>query len=616
MSVIHTERERSLDARLLIIPVILTVAFIVFFFRLWFLNVVQASALTERADTLRATSMSVVAPRGIIVDRKGRLLAGIRPEIVVSAIPATVAKDNKGLKALSALMDLPLDKLQDKAKNGSWRPYLPTPVVRNTPIHIASEIVEESNLFPGLVVQSQPMRYYSDTTSLAHILGYVWTPDEKDIRRLERSGRKPSEFVGKLGIEYQYELDLMGREGKDKLEVDNRRRPLRSVSSDNPVPGMRLILSIDADLQRYAQDLLGSRRGAVVALDPTNGEVLCLVSSPTYDTSLFQGGISTADFKSLMNDPEKPQINRAISAAYAPGSTFKIVTTLAAVKSGKFNPNETVFCPGYLKVGNKRIKCLGHHGAISYQRALAKSCNTYFMTLALRSGPDAIREACKDVGLGFRTGIDLRSESRGVVPTREWVLKHKRPPDWYPGNTAIFGIGQGELAVTPLQMASLVSFIANEGYAYRPHLLKAKVAPGADSKPVAYEPEILGREDVSPLIWRMMKSAMRQVIEDGTAGKARISGLVWGGKTGSAENHMKQLDTHSWFIGIAPLDHPRIAIAVLVENAGHGGDVAAPIARGVVERYLFPPAKPAKASSKTPEASVTVSTPVPFPSER
>lgn len=616
MSVIHTERERSLDARLLIIPGVLFIAFIAFFFRLWYLEVVDAGALAERAANLRATSISVVAPRGIVLDRKNRMIAGVRPEIVIFAVPGVIQKHPEVLKKLSHMVGTPLAKLQEKVAKGNWRPYLAVPVVRNAPIAVATRIAEAGDRLPGLSVQSQPMRYYADTTSMAHVMGYVWTPDDKDVRRLERSGRKPAEYVGKLGIEYQYELQLMGKEGTEQLEVDNRRKPLRSIASDNAVPGSRLILSIDLELQRYAQSLLAGRRGAIVALDPSNGEVLCLVSSPTYDSSLFQGGISAADFKALLDDPEKPQINRAISAAYAPGSTFKIVTTIAAVEAGVFNPNMTVFCPGYLQVGNKKIKCLGHHGAITYQRALAKSCNTYFMTLALKAGPDAIRRACQEVGLGNRTGIDLRSESRGVVPTREWILKHKRPPDWYPGNTAIFGIGQGEISVTPLQMASLVSIVANEGFSFQPHLLRAQVLPGPDAKVVPFDPIELGRVDVPSSTWGMIKAAMRQVIDDGTAGKARIPGLIWGGKTGSAENHMKQLDTHSWFVGIAPLDRPKIVIAVLVENAGHGGDVAAPIAKDVVQRYLFPPANSAKAPSKTPTASVRESALPDSPIER
>jgi len=586
MSVIHTERPKPVDARILIIPVLLAAAFLLFFFRLWYLNIANASALVEKAEGLRTSKVSLMAPRGLIYDRRGRPIASVKPEIVITAIPAIVKNNSIVLKKLAHQTGLSVESLKESVDKGAWRPYLPTPVVRKADIKTATWIAESGDRLPGLDVQSLPLRVYADTKSMAHVLGYVWTPDQKDVDRFSEQGRRPGSYVGKLGIEYQYEFDLMGSEGFEKLEVDNRRRPVRSLASDNPVPGRKLILSVDLELQRYALSLLAGKRGAIVAIDPSNGEVVCLVSSPTYDTAVFEGGLSKTEYAALQADEDKPQINRAINAAYAPGSTFKIVTTVAAIQAGVFDPNRYVVCPGYLRVGNKNIKCLGRHGAISFQRAFAKSCNTYFMTHALRAGPDALRKASLQFGLGARSGIDLRSESSGVVPTREWIAKHKRPAVWYPGNTAIFGIGQGEISTTPLQMACVAAMVAQDGELYKPHVLRAIVPPGPDSASIPTLPEIFTRVDVPTETWSMIRKAMRQVIEDGTAGRAKIAGLDWGGKTGSAENHMKRRDTHSWFVGIAPIDKPRIALAVLVENAGHGGDVAAPIARQLVSRYL------------------------------
>lgn len=336
-----------------------------------------------------------------------------------------------------------------------------------------------------------------------------------------------------------------------------------------------------------------------MALAPKTGEILCLVSSPGFDTALFQKGISTQNWNLLRSDEGHPMINRAIGSSYAPGSTFKIVVTLAAMQAGTWSPSQTNFCPGYITVGNRRPKCLGTHGAIAYHSAFARSCNTYFADLARRTGEDAVREMAQRLGIGRRTGIDLPAESRGLVPTPEWLQGRKLK--WYPGDTVNLGIGQGYLAATPLQMASVASLVANEGVAYKPHLVKATIPPDTQGRAVPAELHELVRIDLPPAQWRALKSAMVEVIQTGTArAAASIPGLVWGGKTGSAE-HAKREHTHSWFVGVAPMDDPKIAVCVLVEAAGHGNTVAAPIAKEVVRTYLKAGA-PMPAAGEPPKA--------------
>ncbi|MBI3721397.1 MAG: penicillin-binding protein 2, partial [Fimbriimonas ginsengisoli] len=483
------------------------------FLRLWYLQVVKGDELSERARFFRNTAVSRPAPRGIVFDRKGRVLAGVRSVYVVTAIPAIVRKNDWVLGKIAEMLGTDEQKLADRVKDAAWRPYLPATIMVNVGVQIASRIAELGADLPGIGIESQPMRTYPDPKTFAHVLGYVWTPNENDVARLADLDVKPAAYVGKLGIEYVYEKDLMGAAGQERLEVDAKRRPVRLVGRDNAVPGAQAILSIDAELQRLAVEQLGGRPGAVVAIDPNNGEVLCLASSPTYDASLFDGGISHADWERLSDNPDRPLLNRAASASYAPGSAFKLVVSLAAMRKGTFDPNRTFYCPGYYTVGNRKSKCLGQHGSISYHEALTKSCNTYFSDLAVRTGADAIRDEAIACGFNSQTLVDLRSESRGLVPTEEWIDKHRKPPQWYAGDTVNLGIGQGELRATPLQMANLVALVATRGRQYQPHLMHALRRPGAPAE--LTQPAMLHQVDAPEAFWDELTSAMADVTRRG-----------------------------------------------------------------------------------------------------
>ena len=593
MSVIHAPQKREVDLREIVPLILVGVALLVMFVRLWYLQVVQADELADKARALRTNSVSRIAPRGLIFDRNGTMVAGIKPEIVVTAVPGKVNRNKWVIDKLSEMLATPADKLWDKIEQSNWRPHLPTPIFVGVPIEVAARIVENSDSLPGIGVESQPMRYYPDTVSLCHLLGYVWTPSDRDVEYLKTLSIKPADYVGKNGLERIYEGDLMGTPGEETLEFDAKRRPLRVIGRDAPVPGNRLVLGIDLKLQQKAEKLLEGHKGAAVAIDPTNGEVLCLVSTPGFDASVFQRGISTENWDALQNDEGHPLINRAIGSRYSPGSTFKIVVAIAAMRAGVFSMTRPEFCPGYIQVGNARPKCLGVHGSITFHNAFMRSCNTYFANLARRVGPDILRETAEMLGIGRKTGIDLPSENRGLVPTDEWLASRKPPRQWFPGNTVNLGIGQGEIAATPLQMACVAALVANEGVSYKPHIVRSRQKPGAESVVERVPPEILAKIDAPATFWRELKSAMTAVIESGTArGAAKIPGLVWGGKTGSAEHRKREL-THSWFVGVAPLDStPKISVCVLVEAAGHGNTVAAPIAREIVKAYLRPETPP------------------------
>ncbi|MBV6459037.1 MAG: Peptidoglycan D,D-transpeptidase MrdA [Fimbriimonadaceae bacterium] len=587
MSVIHAPIEKKAEFKHLIVPVLFLLIFVIFFLRLWYLQVAQADNLRERAEALRTMSVTKLAPRGLIVDRKDRLLAGIKPVIVITAKPREIQRHPEVLRHVSDMTGIPLQKLEDEVAKNAWLPDVHAPITAGVSIEVATRIAESQDEYPGIGVESQPMRYYPDTKTHCHILGYVWTPNDKDVKRLEDLKLKPPKYVGKVGIEYIYEPMLMGSAGREMLEVNARRTRLYDIATERATPGKKLILTLDAELQRVALQALAGRKGGVAAIDPATGEVLALVSSPTFDAAWFEGGISRAQFKMLQDDPDKPQFNRAIAGAYAPGSTFKIVTTLASTLAGQFNPHSPVFCGGSVRVGNRNVRCMSRHGSVAFQSALAKSCNVYFITLGMRAGENSLRKACAEMGLGAKTGIDLLGESGGIVPTDAWIKRWRPDGRWYPGDTANFSIGQGEISCTPLQMAHLISIVANNGVSHRPHLVKAiqEAMETATATPLETEPP---RKVAAPLsMWTNLRSALVQVIQSGTARRtATIPGLEWGGKTGSAENRANHL-THSWFVGFAPADKPRIAIAVLVENAGHGGDVAAPIAAEIVRHHLF-----------------------------
>ncbi|MBX3118978.1 MAG: penicillin-binding protein 2 [Fimbriimonadaceae bacterium] len=586
MSVIHAPRRPELDLRQMWFLIVVGVWLVVIFLRLWYLQVVRADELQSRAVTMRTTSVAKLAPRGLIYDRNGVLIAGIKPQIVLTAKPAIINQNPWVLDKIAEMLGTSKTKLQDKVNDNAFRPYIAVPIFVGVPIEQATKIAEAGQYLPGVGVEYIPMRTYTDTLNYSHILGYVWTPSEKDVQRLEALGIKTPDYVGKNGVEYQYETALMGVPGLERMEVDARRRPQRVVERDNAVPGTKLILSIDDELQKYAYEQLRGRKGAVVALDPNTGEVLCLVSAPTFDSKLFEGGISKKDWEPLINDPDKPLYNRAVLSHYSPGSTFKIVDSISAAQNGLFDPRHYTVCNGYYKVGNRLSKCLGNHGAVSFDRAFTVSCNTYFSDLGMRIGPEALKKSSLECGLGQDTLIDLPSEDEGVVPTQEWL--EKRDLRWYPGDTVNMSIGQGALAATPLQMACIAALVANNGVSYRPHLVRARILPGPENKTIVQNPEVLAKVDLPGDFWRQLKDAMTHVMQSGTGrGIPPIPNVVWGGKTGSTE-HAKASQTHSWFVGIAPIDQPKIVVAVIVEAAGHGSKVAAPVARNVIAKFLSP----------------------------
>jgi penicillin-binding protein 2 len=583
-------------------PAIIVPGFLILAFRLYVLQIARSAEIRDEAQQSRQTSFTKLAPRGAIYDRKENLLAGVKVQFVVTMRPSAAKKYPEVVKRLAEILQMPQEEVLRRIQKEAWRDY-PAPIRVGAPIEIATQIAETPGL-TGVEIQEKSMRYYGDTNHFSHVMGYVWTPTKDDLERLEEDGvSEPAEYVGKTGIERAYEEDLMGVPGKVMKE---RRGKNELVSQEVAVPGKQLYLSLDRSLQEVAQKSLSSRgyRGAVVAIDPKTGEILAMVSNPTFDTSVFDGGISQQDYDKLTDAAnQKPLLNRAIAAKRAPGSTYKIVTAMAAYQAGKLSDSATAYCDGMYHFKNgKGLKCLGVHGAVGFQKAMAYSCNAFFCTIGVRAGKAAMEKAALDMGLGRKTGIELSGELMGDIPTDKWLEIQKLK--FYYGNLAQMSVGQGYVTTTPLQMANMVAMVANNGIQYRPHLVSAMKDPitGEIEK---VEPEINHEIKADSWFWEMLKNGLGGVMQYGTASRlAHIDGVDWCGKTGSAEVGVKGANpTDAWFVGFAPRQNPTIAICVFAEKAGHGGDAAAPIAAEVVSHWLFKSSKAASNAVIAPAGS-------------
>ncbi|MDI9641662.1 penicillin-binding protein 2 [Kamptonema cortianum] len=609
MSVIHAPPENPVTLRHLVLPGLLLLAMVSFFFRLWYLQVVVVDDYRREAENSGRIVDRSLAPRGKILDRNGELLADVSPAIVIMVKPADVAANDQILPKLASILDVPVKKL-DRAVKQRWsKGGLPVPVYVGATVQQAARIAESGELLPGVSIRTLAMRRYANSKAAPHIMGWVSVPSDTIEERLKSEGLVPADYVGRDGIETSYERNLMGVPGSNSFAVDRRGRPLRSLASEEAIPGDTLILSLDLRLQKLANELLEGRKGAIVMLDPRNGEVLTMASAPSYDLKTFEGGLTDDEVEYLYQNKDRPMLKRAIAGRYPPGSTFKIVTAMAAFEAGKFNPSSSLSCPGYLQLGNRRIRCENHPPtSYSFNMAFTKSCNTYFGNLARIVGDDLLRETTLKVGLGAPLGIDMIGESGGRVPDEEHIKKvHKRP--WSVGDTVNVGIGQGDLEVTPLQMASLAGMVAMHGVQYRPHLVRARWVAGDKAKVVPTDPSILRRFEASDSFWNQLQGAMRNVVVNGTARAAAIESAAVAGKTGSAENPVSRR-THAWFVGYAPADNPQIAFAILVETAGHGGEIAAPMAKRLLQSF-FSQSERQSAENK-PKISVKVS---PLPEE-
>lgn len=553
---------------------------------------------------IRLQALSPV--RGLILDRNGVVLAQNTAVYALKVTPERVPDMDLMLAEVGQIVDLSDREILAFKQRSSRRPGFKKQLLKTQLDDAeAAKFAVNEYRFPGVTLEAVLHRDYPFAELTAHFLGYVGRISEKDQNRLEEEKYKGISHTGKSGIEKQYERALVGSTGFEEVEIDAHGRTLRTISREGAIPGDNLRLTIDIELQREARRALGASRGAVVAMDPSNGEVLAMVSNPSFDPNLFVDGIDHATYSALRSLKDKPFLNRALHGRYAPGSTIKPIFAEVVIEEG-IDPEESVFCPGwYMLPGSTRqYRCWKKtgHGRVDLHAAIEQSCDVYFYEMGKRLGIGQMAGVLKKFGLGSQSGVDLPGEPDGLVPSAEWKLATRNEP-WYPGEDLITAIGQGFLMTTPLQLARVASILANRGSVVQPRLLMSK------NDPLSGEPEELSNKKNTRNL-HINTEAMDRVIRAMTAvmssprGTARMSGrrsaYSIAGKTGTAqviaiaqgeeydEDSLKEeFRDHALFIAFAPVENPKIAIAVVVENGGSGAGVAAPVARKVLDHFFL-----------------------------
>ena len=591
-----------LKKRLMGVAACLMIAFAVLLIRFVYLQVIQGEEYRRLSKNNCIRLQSVPASRGLIYDRNGVLLVDNRPSFDLQIVLNDAAPLKDTVEKVSTFTGLPLvdimKRIQDAGKISRHKPLL---IERNITRDQLAAV--EAHLFdlPGISVNVEPKRNYIYKKSAAHIIGYLGEINAEELRSSRYPDVKSGESIGRYGAEKVFEHILHGKRGGRQVEVDANGRLVRIISTVDSLPGKNLFLTIDSDLQQKSEALLEGKDGAIVAIDPSNGDVLVMASSPSFDQNDFIGGISVKKWRKLMADPGRPMSNKAIQGEYPPASTYKILTAIAALEEGVINSKTTRFCPGYYKYGNRSYRCWKKwgHGDVDVVDALEKSCDVFFYRAGEETGVDTLAQYARGCGFGRPTGIELDNERPGLVPTSAWKKRRFGVP-WQGGETLSIAIGQGFNLVTPLQMAVFIGAVGNGGTIYRPRILKSLQA--YDGKKIPQEePEIIGGLPAGGDTLKIIRKGLFNAVQGsrGTARSIQIKGLNIAGKTGTAQvfslkkgdrDRLDELDyylrDHAWFVCYAPADNPLIAVSVIIEHGEHGSTAAAPVARDVVAAFL------------------------------
>lgn len=574
-----------LTKRTLALRVALLLAFLSFAARLWYWQVYRHDHFAAAARANRVRRVPLPPPRGIIFDRHGKVLTTSRCVNNVAIVPAALPDDRREevLRRLAFLLRKSPQEVTDVFDATLGRPFEPVTIAENVDMRTVVAVEENRPRLPGVLIVTNIARHYVNGRFAAHLLGHIGEVTPEELERRQRRDVRPGDLVGKLGVERQFDVYLVGARGSEWVEVNASGQPVRTIGRSPQKTGQSVFLTIDARLQRAAEEGLNAagRPGAVAVVDVRNGEVLALASKPDFDPNQFGHRIPSALWWALMKDERRPLYNRAIAGLNPPGSTFKLITALAGLERGAITPHTTYVCPGGLHIGRYFKRCWKAHGACDLYKAIAASCDVYFYHVSRRVGPDAIAHVARRFGLGQKTGIDLAGEAAGLIPTPAWKKKRWRQ-EWFGGDTLNMSIGQGYVQTTPLQMACLTAAIANGGTYYRPHLLK-KVVADRGKLVLRYEPQ--GRSVHTALRFiDIVRQGMRDAViaPGGTAHLMNMPQVTVAGKTGSAEDARTE-KSHAWFVCFAPYENPQIALCVMLEAAGHGGTEAAPIAKKILE---------------------------------
>ncbi|MCX5854195.1 MAG: penicillin-binding protein 2 [Deltaproteobacteria bacterium] len=571
--------------------------------RMWHLQVIRGDELSQRSENNSVRLRKIRPLRGLIMDTNRQVLVDNQPSFDIVFMPnrsrniQDMAKKLKNLYEESSLafsMEFP--------SPGKKRFIAPVKLEKNINKKKLAVIETHALDLPGVAVEVVPIRQYLGGEMMAHIIGYTGEVSREDLEKDESGESGIGDITGKNGIEKYLDPYLKGKSGAEQVEVNVLGKEIKLVGRIQPVPGYNVMLTIDASLQKVAWEALKDMRGSVVAMDPRDGSVLALVSTPSFDPNLFNGGISIEDWENLSTDPSHPMENRAVAGQYPPGSTYKLIVAAAALEEGLITPDTTFFCNGSFELGNRTYRCWQKkgHGHVNLHRAIVESCDVYFYNLGKLIGVDKLAEYARGFGLGSASGIDLPREKGGLIPTKQWKLSRFRE-SWQMGETISLAIGQGYNLLTPLQLVNAYAALANGGVIYRPRLIKSiETMDGRVIK--SFEPEQKGKIPISKKNMEILRYALWGVVNEnggtghalrrkeadvcGKTGTSQVIGLPEDEKARKRKINLARFRDHALFVCFAPYKNPEIAIAVIVENAGHGGSVAAPIARKIIDAYF------------------------------
>ena len=597
-----TPDREWIKKRLMGASVCIAVVFILLVFRLLYLQIIKGEEYRRYSKNNCIRLKTIKAPRGLIYDRNGVLIVDNRPSFNLKIVLEDARPLEKTIRKLSELINVPYQEFSDKIGQFEKKSYYKPFVLKKNLSRKQLAVVEAHNFdLPGIMIAVEPRRNYIYKKSCAHMLGYIGEINKKELESKKYSGVTSGDSIGKYGLEKSFEDLLRGSRGGRQVEVDASGRVIRILREVDPIPGKNLYLTVDFELQHIAESMLEGKAGAVIAMDPSNGEVLAMASAPAFDQNDFIGGVSTAKWKELISDSKKPMINKAFQGEYPPGSVYKIVSAIAGLEENLIDQNTKFFCPGFHKYGNRVYRCWkkSGHGEVGIIEAIEQSCDVFFYHVGEKVGVDTLAKYAKGCGLARRTGIDLGNELKGLIPTSQWKLKRFGEP-WQGGENLSIVIGQSYDLVTPLQMAVLIAAVGNGGVLYKPQILKLVKNSDGDIIKKQFS-EITGNLPASEDTLKIVQKGLFDVVQGkkGTARIVRLKGVEMAGKTGTAqvfsikqgeeidEDELRyNLRDHAWFVCYAPAVNPVIAVSVLIEHGKHGSSGAGPVAKAIVKKYL------------------------------
>jgi penicillin-binding protein 2 len=590
--------EKNLNKKIRFSVILIVLSFFFIFFRLWYLQILNGSTYTKLSINNRIRVTKIPAPRGIILSKNKDIFVKSTPSFDLNLIPQDTPDIQKVLNKVSDLLDIDIDNLKKTIKKKEGRPpFEPITLKKELSWNEMSLFLSRKMDFQGLTIDVVPKRLYCIESFASHVFGFLGMINSDELNKQGDIAYSSGDLIGKYGLEKWGEKYLRGKKGGLQSEVDvfgNRQKILAEIK---PVPGNNIIISIEPNIQNTAEDLLKEKNGAIVAMDPQNGDIFALASSPGFDSNLFARGIEYDEWEKLINNSFHPLMNKAIQCQQPPGSVFKVITAVAALEEKAVDPNQKFFCPGYFKLGNRRFNCWkkGGHGWMNMKEAITESCDCYFYNISLRMGVDVIAKYAKMFMLGEKTGIELEGEKEGFIPTSKWKKK-RFSVSWQKGETLNTAIGQGFLLTTPLQMAEFFSAIATGKTIPKPRIV---LNIDGENIKKTFKQEILKRVNISKETISFIKDALVAVVNNkkGTGRGARLEGVLVAGKTGTAQVISKKVDIddkdvpiefkdHAWFVCFAPAEKPQIVVTVFIENGGSGGKVAAPIAKEIIKKFF------------------------------